>query len=343
MELVTIERHIVAQEPQVGASGRFSALLYDMALCAKLIARETRRQGLTGLAGAAGTINVQGEMQQKLDVFANNTIIRMTSFTGRLCAMASEEEDDLVPIPREYRNGKYVLVFDPLDGSSNIDTNVSVGTIFGIYGRSSAGDGPGDMSDVLQPGHKLTAAGYVIYGPSTMMVYSTGKGVHGFTLDPTFGEFLLSHPDIRFPSSPKYYSCNQANERGWSDGTRAYTRWLQGDGPNPPKKPLSSRYVGSLVSDFHRNLLDGGVYFYPGDKKNLSGKLRLLYECAPLAFIAKHAGGYASTGTQDILQMQPDDLHHRVPLFIGDRKLVEQAEAVIRLHDHSQFSVNTGP
>ena len=324
-KLITIERHLIDRERELGASGTFSQIMYDIALCAKLIARETRRLGLTNMMGATSIMNVQGEIQQKLDVYANDIIIRMNSFTGRFCAMASEEEDEMINIPSQYGYGNYVLVFDPLDGSSNIDTNVSVGTIFGIYKRKTE-SGRGDIDDLLRCGNELVAAGYVIYGPSTMLVYTTGNGVSGFTLHPTLGEFILSHPDIRFPHTPKYYSVNQANQRSWNEPVQAYTRWMQGEGVNPPKKSLSLRYVGSLVADFHRNLLEGGVYYYPGDKKNPNGKLRLVYEANPLGFIAQAAGGYASNGIGPILDMQPDQVHQRVPLFIGDKTLVLKAE-----------------
>lgn len=331
-EVITIERHILEQErayPE--ATGVFTSLLYDIALAAKIIARETSRAGLVQILGPAGKTNVQGEAQMKLDVFANQTIIRMNSYTGRLAVMASEEEPDIIPIPEGYPTGRYVLVFDPLDGSSNIDVNASIGTIFGIYRRRTPA-GPGTVEDCLQPGRDLAAAGYIIYGSSTMMVYTTGNGVHGFTLDPGVGEFLLSHPHIRIPAKPKYYSVNQGNEKYWSEGVRRYTRWLQGIDEEDPRKPLSGRYIGSLVADFHRNLLEGGVFYYPQDYKDPSkpqGKLRLLYEAAPLAFIAEHAGGYASDGRRPILEIVPEALHQRTALFIGNRDLVEMAERFI--------------
>ena len=336
--VVTIERHIIDREREhPGATGVFSSLLYDVALSAKIIARETTRAGLTQILGRRGTFNVQGEEQMKLDVFADETMINMNSYTGRLAVMASEEDDDIIPIPPKYECGKYVLVFDPLDGSSNIDVNVSIGTIFGIYKRVTT-EGPGTKEDILQQGRKLEAAGYVIYGPSTMLVYSTGTGVHGFTLDPGVGEFLLSHSIINFPSKPKYYSVNQGYEKYWSEGVRLYTKWLQGLEPDGPSKPLSGRYIGSLVADFHRNLLDGGVFYYPADTKDPGkpeGKLRLMVEAIPLSFIAEQAGGYGSDGRQSILDIQPDKIHQRTPLFIGDRSLVKKAEECIRQYDPS--------
>ncbi len=334
--IITIERHILEQEREhPGATGVFSNLLYDIALAAKLIARETTRAGLAEILGLAGRVNVQGEQQMKLDVFAHETIVRMNSYTGRLAVMASEEDAAIIPIPPEYPTGKYVLLFDPLDGSSNIDVNVSIGTIFGIFRRQTP-EGPGTCEDVLQLGRKLEAAGYVVYGPSTMLVYSTGNGVHGFTLDPGVGEFLLSHPNIRFPARPKYYSVNQGYEKYWSEGVRRYTRWLQGLDPERPRKELSARYIGSLVADFHRNLLDGGVYYYPADAKDPGkpqGKLRLMVEAIPLSFLAEQAGGLGSDGRRNILDIQPESLHQRTPLFIGHRELVEKAEEFIRRYD----------
>lgn len=331
-ELITIERHILEQQrAHPEATGVFTNLLYDIALAAKIIAREVSRAGLVQILGLSGTTNVQGEAQMKLDVFANQTIIRMNSYTGRLAVMASEEEPDIIPIPEGYPTGRYVLVFDPLDGSSNIDVNASIGTIFGIYRRKTP-EGPGTVADCLQPGRDLAAAGYIIYGSSTMMVYTTGNGVHGFTLDPSVGEFLLSHPNIQVPAEPRYYSANQGNEKYWSEGVRRFTRWLQGMDEEEPRKPLSGRYIGSLVADFHRNLLEGGVFYYPLDYKNPAqpkGKLRLLYEAAPLAFIAHHAGGYASDGYRPILDIVPESLHQRTALFIGNRDLVKKAEEFI--------------
>ncbi len=332
-QIVTIERHIIEQQRSYPeATGIFSSLMYDVALAAKIIARETTRAGLVDILGQAGKTNVQGEQQMKLDVFADETMVRMNSYTGRLAVMASEEEEDIIPIPEEYGIGKYVFVFDPLDGSSNIDVNVSIGTIFAIYRRIST-EGPGTLEDCLQQGQHLAAAGYVIYGSSTMMVYTTGQGVHGFTLDPGVGEFLLSHPNIHMPAIPTYYSVNQGYERYWSTGVRRFTRWLQGMDQEAPREPLSGRYIGSMVADFHRNLLDGGIFYYPADTGKPGGKLRLVYEANPLAFIAEQAGGYASNGHCSILDVQPESLHQRTPLFIGNRELVEQAEEFISRYD----------
>ena len=250
--------------------------------------------------------------------------------------MASEEHAEPLHIPDHFPCGSYAVLYDPLDGSSNIDFNVSVGTIFSLHRKIS--EGPrGTMEDILQPGYRQVAAGYIIYGSSTMMVYSAGKGVHGFTLDPDIGEFLLSHPDIRIPEKPKYYSVNHSYEKYWSEGVRKYVKWLQGMDPDDAPPSMSLRYIGSMISDFHRTMLSGGVFAYPADRKNPKypvGKLRLMYECAPLAFLAKHAGGYASDGVNDILSIQPTDMHQRTPLFIGSRDLVEKAETFVGAHDH---------
>jgi len=332
---VTIERHIIEQQREFPhASGTLSNLLYDIALSAKIIARETTRAGLVNIIGTAGATNIFGEMQQKLDIFAHDTLFRVNDHTGRLCVMASEEHEDIIPIPERFPSGKYALVFDPLDGSGNIDVNASMGTIFAIFRKVSPGE-RGELMDVLQPGRALVAAGYVVYGPSTMLVYSTGFGVHGFTLDPSVGEFLLSHPNIKMPEIPKYYGCNQGNERTWTTGVQRYVSWLQAQ-DDPSRKSLDGRYMGALVADFHRILLKGGVYLYPGDMrdpKHPAGKLRLIYECAPLAYLAEQAGGYASDGVGNLLDIQPHRLHQRVPFFIGDRTLVETAERYIREYD----------
>lgn len=332
-KLITIERHILdSQEQHPDATGRLTNLLYDIALAAKLIARETTRAGIADILGELESENVHGETQQKLDVYADRVIYRMNDHTGRVCVMASEEHEDLLPIPDRYPPGYYVLVYDPLDGSSNISVNASIGTIFGIHRRIAPGDGPGTMADVLQPGNRLVAAAYVIYGSSTMMVYSTGHGSHGFTLDPSIGEFLLSHPDIRIPSPGKYYSVNQGNQKLWTEGMRRYIAWLQGL-DEEDREPISSRYVGSLIADVHRTLLQGGVFLYPADSRQPSGKLRLVYEAQPLAFITQHAGGYTSDGTRSILDILPTALHQRTPLFLGSRELVEKAEWFLRTYD----------
>lgn len=334
-QITTIERHISDQEklyPE--ATGVFTSILQDVALAAKIISKETNRAGLADILGAAGGENVHGERQQKLDVFADQMMYKLNDHTGRLCAMVSEEHDDIIDIPDHFEKGRYVLLFDPLDGSSNIDVNISIGTIFSLHRKISPGE-MGTAEDVLQPGRSLVAAGYVIYGSSTMMVYSAGNGVHGFTLDQAVGEFLLSHPDIRMPEPPQYYSANHGYEKQWTTGVRSYVKWLQGI-YGEGGKPLGQRYLGSLVADFHRNLLRGGVFLYPGtltERKKPYGKLRLMYEAQSLAFIAEQAGGYASDGIGPVLDIMPSSLHQRVPLFIGNRHLVEKAEEFIAQHD----------
>jgi len=327
----TIERFILENQPEY-AQGEFTYLLYDIALAAKLIAHKMKRAGLAEILGQAGNVNVQGEEQQKLDIYADELLFQLNDHTGRLCAMASEEREELISIPEPYQKGSYALVYDPLDGSSNIDVNVSIGTIFGIY-RCLDWDKRGRLEDVLQKPKDLVAAGYVLYGSSTMFVYTTGDGVHGFTLDSDVGEFLLSHPNMRFPSPPKYYSVNESYYDEWTHGAQSYYHWLQGRkeknlSVNPTK--LSSRYIGSLVADFHRNLLSGGVFAYPAEADKPEGKIRLLYEAGPLAFMAEQAGGYASDGKRPIADIQPEDLHQRVPLYIGNRDLVRMAEAFLR-------------
>jgi fructose-1,6-bisphosphatase I len=326
-KIVTIERFILDHQPDY-ARGQFTNLLYDIALAAKIIAHKTNRAGLTDILGRAGEINIQGEAQEKLDVYADEVLFRVSDHTGRLCVMASEEREDIIHIPEPYQRGSYVLVYDPLDGSSNIDVNVSIGTIFGIY-RCKEWNLRGRLEDVLQPGRNLVAAGYILYGASTMLVYTTGQGVHGFTLNPELGEFLISHEMMRLPEPPAYYSINHAYFDRWSPGVQQYVRWLQGRGETKPA-PMSSRYIGSLVADFHRNLLRGGVFCYPGEQNRPNGKIRLLYEAAPLAFIIEQAGGYASDGRQPILDVVPTDLHQRTPFFIGNRSLVYQAELFIQ-------------
>jgi fructose-1,6-bisphosphatase I len=325
--VVTIERFIIEQEKMFPeATGQLSAILYDIALAAKMIASKVRRAGLVDILGSMESENVQGEIQQKLDVFANETIIKAMDHTGRLCAMASEEEPDIIPIPAQFKCGGYVLLFDPLDGSSNIDVNVPVGTIFSVMRKITRGP-RGEMEDMLQPGRRQVAAGYVIYGSSTMLVYTTGQGVHGFTLDPSIGEFLLSHPNIHIPRRGRYLSVNDSYEQYWAENVKALMRRYRGlDGK---QKAMSVRYVGSLVADFHRNLLGGGVFAYPANTQSPRGKLRLLYECNPLAFIVKEAGGAAIDGAQDILDLQPTELHQRSPIYFGSADDIDTAKELL--------------
>lgn len=319
-KIVTIERFIFEHQPDY-ARGEFTNLLYDIALAAKLIAQKTNRAGLLDILGQAGSTNIQGEDQQKLDVFADEMIFRICDHTGRLCVMASEERDEIISIPEPYKKGSYVLVYDPLDGSSNIDVNVSIGTIFGIY-KCRDYELRGRVEDVLQAPRRLVGAGYVLYGSSTMLVYTTGQGVHGFTLNPELGEFLLSHKSLTVPEPPSFFSVNHAYYNRWSPEVQKYTDWLQGE----DSPALSSRYIGSLVADFHRNLLRGGVFYYPAETEKPSGKIRLVYEAGPLAMLIDQAGGYASDGCKPILDIEPTELHQRTPFFIGNRSLVHQAE-----------------
>lgn len=325
--VVTIDRFIIEQErlhPE--ATGELSGILYDLALAAKMIANKVRMAGLADILGAAGSENVQGEQQQRLDVLSNEIIVKAMDHTGRLCAMASEEEPGIIQIPEHFKCGKYVLLFDPLDGSSNIDVNVPVGTIFSVVRKITRGR-HGEMEDLLQPGRRQVAAGYILYGSSTMMVYTTGQGAHGFTLDPSIGEFLLSHPDIKIPESGRYLSVNDSYEQHWDDNVKLLMRKYRG--LDTDRKALIARYVGSLVADFHRNLLGGGVFAYPANSKATRGKLRLLYEANPLAFIVEQAGGAASDGRQRVLDVHPTELHQRTPLYIGSKKDVELATQVL--------------
>ncbi len=332
--IITIERHIIEEQAfHPEATGTLTNLLYDLALAGKVIASKTTRAGLAEILGRTGDINVQGEEVMRLDRFADITVSRLTDHTGRLAGMASEENPDILQIPERYPKGKYILMYDPLDGSSNVDFNMPVGTIFAIHRRKTE-DGPATLDDFLQPGRNLVAAGYIAYGTSTMLVYTAGHGVNGFTLDPSVGEFLLSHPNIRIPSPARYFSVNLGYQMYWSRGVQRYTEYLQGR--EGGVKGLSLRYIGTLVSDFHRNLLAGGVFYYPADGKDPktpTGKLRLLYEAAPLAFIAEQAGGYATDGRTPILDIQPASLHQRTPLFIGTKDLAEKVEAFVRESD----------
>ncbi len=324
--VVTIDRHIIDQERlQPEATGAFSSILTDIALAGKIISHKVNMAGLMDVLGRTGDTNVQGERVEKLDVFAQEVIYRAMDHTGHLCCMVSEEHPEPIPIPEKFPAGPYVLVFDPLDGSSNIDVNVSIGTIFAIY-RKVSNEERGTEADCLQAGRKQLGAGYVVYGSSTMLVYTTGSGVHGFTLDPSIGEFILSHPNIRIPDPPaRYYSVNEAYYSRWSPGQKRFVDRLRGtNGASGPG--FSSRYIGSLVSDFHRTLLKGGIFMYPSDERNPSGKLRLLYEASPLAWIAEEAGGRASDGRRDILDLVPEELHQRTPFYIGSTELVSLAE-----------------
>ncbi len=319
--VVTISRFLVDQQrlhPE--ATGAFTSLLHDIALAAKLISREVTKAGLVDILGATEDENVHGEAVQKLDLYANQVVIRALDHTGLVACMASEESEGLIPIPDKFEAGEYVVIFDPLDGSSNIDVNVSIGTIFSIHRKRSSG-GRGVLEDCLQPGSAQVAAGYVVYGSSTMLVFTSGAGVHGFTLDPSIGEFLLSHPLMRIPEPPKkIYSINEAYYARWSRAQQRLITHLK------TEADFGSRYIGSLVADIHRTLLQGGLFMYPADSRSPEGKLRLLYEASPMAMIVEQAGGRASDGHRDIMSIEPESLHQRTPLYMGSKEFVELAE-----------------
>ena len=308
--ITTVQQHILEKQQEFSeASGTFSWLLSGITLATKMIEAKIRSAGLTNIYGAAGAENVQGEQQQKLDVYANQALLHCLGLRDSVAALVSEEDEKPVTFDRSVERGKYIVIFDPLDGSSNIDVNVNVGTIFSIHKRQ---DRLSLDESILQPGTKQLAAGYVVYGPSTVLVYTTGHGVHGFTLDSTIGAFVLSHENMRMPEQGPYYSVNEANAQTWPEGYARYIDSLRAEG-------YSSRYIGSLVADFHRTLLKGGVFLYPPTKKQPGGKLRLLYEANPLAFIAEQAGGMASSGSGRVLEIQPEMIHQRTPFIIGSR------------------------
>ncbi|MFL0203915.1 class 1 fructose-bisphosphatase [Tenacibaculum maritimum] len=307
------------------SSGELSRLINSIRLAAKVVNHEIRKAGLVDITGASGDINVQGETQQKLDVLANDLFKQTLINREIVCGIASEEEDDFVVVEGKNKGNenKYVLLMDPLDGSSNIDVNVSVGTIFSIYRRVSKEGTPVTKKDFLQKGSEQVAAGYVAYGTSTILVFTTGNGVNGFTLNPAIGTFYLSHPNIKFPEQGNIYSINEGNYVHFPKGVKEYLKFCQEEKEN---RPSTSRYIGSLVSDFHRNMIKGGIYMYPTSTIGPKGKLRLLYECNPMAFIAEQAGGKATDGYRRILDLEPTELHQRVPFFCGGRDMVEKAE-----------------
>ena len=332
-KFITLYRHIIEQERKFPeATGQLSDLLADIALACKLISLEVNRAGLLGILGFTGGENVHGEQVKKLDVYAHDTLVRSMEASGHLCAIASEESENFIPVKEQYMGdrpmSKYIIHFDPLDGSSNIEANISIGTIFSIYKRKSK-SGPGTLEDCLQRGVEQVAAGYIIYGSSTVMVYTTGQGVHGFTLDPTVGEFLLYHENIKIPKRSRTYSVNEGNYSKWNPNLRKYIDDLKQTDIDKGR-PYSARYVGSLVADFHRNLLYGGLFMYPGDSKNPNGKLRLLYEANPLALIVEQAGGRASDGKNSILEIIPLDLHQKTPLYIGSEEDVNELEKYLK-------------
>lgn len=315
------------------SKGELSRLLRDIGIAAKIVNREVNKAGLADILGNEGSINVQGEEVKKLDVYANEQFISALSAGGECAAIASEENDEIIHIDSKVsKKANYVVAMDPLDGSSNIDVNVSIGTIFSIYRRVSEAGTPVTKEDFCQKGLNQVAAGYVLYGSSTVLVYTTGRGVNGFTLDPSIGEFCLSHPDLKTPENGTIYSTNQGNYARFPEGVRQYIAWCQ-DNDKATSRPYSLRYIGSLVADFHRNLLKGGIFIYPPTQKDKNGKLRLLYECKPLAFIIEQAGGRATDGHgRRILDIEPADIHQRVPLFIGSANMMDKAEAFMKMH-----------
>jgi len=327
----TLEQFIIEQEDRFEHStGAFSRLLRDLSVAAKIVNRDIRRAGLLDIFGATGEINVQGEVQQKLDLLAHEEFVQALRRGGECCLIGSEEHDEGIPINiRSESEGKYIVLLDPLDGSSNIDVNVSVGTIFSIYQLPEGFDlEEVSVEAALQPGVNQLSAGYIIYGSSTMLVYTTGDGVYGFTLEPSIGEFLLSHPRMQIPKQGTLYSINEGNYVSFAPGLKQYIKWMQSEATDP-KRPFSTRYIGSFVADFHRNLLKGGIYIYPATDKNPNGKLRLMYEANPMAFLVEQAGGLASHGSGRILEKQPTMLHERTPLYIGSEVMVQRAEAFL--------------
>jgi fructose-1,6-bisphosphatase I len=324
-KFITLERFILEQEEKYpSATGEFTSVLHGLTLAAKLIWREVSKAGLVNILGTTDQTNFTGDILKKLDLFADETMYKTMFHSGHLCAMASEESNGLIQIPEKYVGGKYVLIYDPLDGSSNIDANITIGTIFGIYKRIST-SGHGTLDDCLQPGYKQAAAGYIIYGTSTMFVYTTGQGVHAFTLDPTVGEFLLSNENITIPKKGKTYSVNEGNFNLWDSKMQKYTQHIK-EIDTPTGRPYSLRYIGTMVGDLHRTLLYGGIFLYPNDRNHPNGKLRLMYECNPMAFIMEQAGGKASNGRQRILDIKPSSLHQHTPIIIGSSDEVTLCE-----------------
>ena len=319
--ITTVQQHILQQQQQISeASGRFSWLLSGITLATKMVEAKIRTAGLSDVLGAFGNTNVQGEQQQKLDVYANQALLHCLGLRDSVAALVSEEDEEPVTFDRSLETGRYIIVFDPLDGSSNIDVNVNVGTIFSILRRLPDDHSKDLAASVLQPGYAQVAAGYVVYGPSCVLVYTTGNGVHGFTLDPTIGAFILTSENMKMPEQGSYYSVNEANAETWPDLYRDYVEKLRTGGLG---HQYSSRYIGSLVADFHRTLLKGGVFLYPPNKDKPGGKLRLLYEANPLAFIAEQAGGMASNGSERILDIKPKNIHQRTPFIVGSKREME--------------------
>ncbi len=311
------------------SSGELTRLLSSIKLASKIVNQKVNQAGLTDILGTLGKENIQGETQQKLDVFANEVFIRTLSQREVVCGIASEENDDFIEIQSCINSemSKYVVLIDPLDGSSNIDVNVSVGTIFSIYRRITPAGTPVQLEDFLQPGNAQVAAGYVVYGSSTMLIFTTGNGVNGFTLNPSIGTYYLSHPNLKIPEEGNIYSINEGNYAHFPQGVKDYLKYCQAE---EDERPYTSRYIGSLCADFHRNMIKGGIYIYPSGTTSPNGKLRLLYECNPIAFLTEQAGGKASDGFNRILDIQPKELHQRVPFFCGSKKMVEKAEEFMK-------------
>jgi fructose-1,6-bisphosphatase I len=319
--ITTVQQHILQQQAEISeATGRFSWLLSGITLATKMVEAKIRTAGLSDIYGAIGQTNVQGEQQQKLDVYANQALLHCLGLRDSVAALVSEEDEEPVTFNRSVETGKYIIVFDPLDGSSNIDVNVNVGTIFSVLRRLPSDHSSDLQASILQHGYSQVAAGYVVYGPSTVLVYTTGHGVHGFTLDPTIGAFVLTNENMKMPAQGSYYSVNEANAATWPDEYREYVGKLRSGALG---RQYSSRYIGSLVADFHRTLLKGGVFLYPPTQDQPGGKLRLLYEANPLAFIAEQAGGLASSGQGRILDIKPSGIHQRTPFIVGSKRELE--------------------
>ena len=328
MKQTTLVQHLQHQQKSLGATGEFTTLMNEILVAAKIISLEVNKAGIGGdMLGVTGYINVHGEEVQKLDEFANSTFVNIVEESGTVCAITSEEMEEPVIVPEE-KAGKYIFMMDPLDGSSNIDVNVSIGTIFSIYQKKSPGI-PVTKDDLLQKGADQIAGGYIVYGPSTMFIYSSGSGVHGFTLDPSIEEFFLSHPDMKIPAQGNIYSVNEGNQIIWDDKQVNIVNYFK-EFDETTKRPYKGRYIGSMVSDFHRTLLKGGIFMYPKDNKNPNGKLRFSFEASPLAFIVENAGGRASTGKERILDIVPSDIHQCVPLYIGSCGDVKIAESFLK-------------
>lgn len=332
MKNVTVGEFIVdTQNNFPGSSGELSKILSAIKLASKIVSHEINKAGLAAdIIGSVGSENVQGEEQQKLDLYANDKFINALSARGVICGVASEENESYIAFNNEVNStAKYVVLIDPLDGSSNIDVNVSVGTIFSVFKRKSKETEPVNISDFLQRGNEQVAAGYIIYGSSTMLVYTTGNGVNGFTFDPGIGVFFLSHPNMKIPNNGRIYSVNEGNLNEFKEGVKKYITYCQSERETENKKPYSSRYIGSLVADFHRNLIKGGIYMYPSTKSSPNGKLRLLYECAPLAFLIEQSGGRAISESGRIMDILPKELHERTPVFIGSKNMVDTVEQLL--------------